>query len=127
MTANGDTALLSVRNARKRFGAVTALAGVSLDLHQGEILALLGDNGAGKTTLIKALSGVHQLDAGQIAIDGEPVDFRTPHERALPASTPSTRTWRSSATSRRPPTSSSAASCAARAGSAPSGCCARRR
>ena len=80
MTANATTALLSVSNARKRFGAVTALAGVSLDLHRGEILALLGDNGAGKTTLIKALSGVHQLDAGQIAIDGEPVDFRTPHD-----------------------------------------------
>jgi D-xylose transport system ATP-binding protein len=80
MTANGATALLSVRNARKRFGAVTALAGVNLDLHRGEILALLGDNGAGKTTLIKALSGVHQLDAGEIAIDGERVDFRTPHD-----------------------------------------------
>jgi ribose transport system ATP-binding protein len=72
--------LLSVRDARKRFGAVTALAGVTLDVHEGEILALLGDNGAGKSTLIKALSGVHQLDAGRIAIDGHPVDFRTPHD-----------------------------------------------
>jgi fructose transport system ATP-binding protein len=74
------TPLLSVRDARKRFGAVTALAGVTLDVHEGEILALLGDNGAGKSTLIKALSGVHQLDVGQIAIDGEPVEFRTPHD-----------------------------------------------
>jgi D-xylose transport system ATP-binding protein len=80
MSANGAAPLLSVRDARKRFGAVTALAGVTLDLHQGEILALLGDNGAGKTTLIKALSGVHQLDAGRIAIDGQPVEFRTPHD-----------------------------------------------
>ena len=74
------TPLLSVHDARKRFGAVTALAGVTIDVHEGEILALLGDNGAGKSTLIKALSGVHQLDAGRIAIDGERVEFRTPHD-----------------------------------------------
>jgi D-xylose transport system ATP-binding protein len=74
------TPLLSVSDARKRFGAVTALAGVTLDVHEGEILALLGDNGAGKSTLIKALSGVHQLDAGTISIDGERVEFRTPHD-----------------------------------------------
>jgi D-xylose transport system ATP-binding protein len=80
MSANGAPPLLSVRDARKRFGAVTALAGVTLDVREGEILALLGDNGAGKSTLIKALAGVHQLDAGTIAIDGEPVDFRTPHD-----------------------------------------------
>jgi D-xylose transport system ATP-binding protein len=72
--------LLSVRGARKRFGAVTALAGVTLDVHEGEILALLGDNGAGKSTLIKALSGVHQLDAGEIALDGKAVEFRSPHD-----------------------------------------------
>jgi ABC-type sugar transport system ATPase subunit len=72
--------LLSVRDARKRFGAVTALDGVTLDLHEGEVLAVLGDNGAGKSTLIKALSGVHQLDAGEILIDGEPVAFRGPHD-----------------------------------------------
>ncbi len=72
--------LLSVRGARKRFGAVTALAGVTLDIHEGEILALLGDNGAGKSTLIKALSGVHQLDAGEIALDGKAIDFRSPHD-----------------------------------------------
>jgi D-xylose transport system ATP-binding protein len=62
--------LLRVRDAVKRFGAVTALDGVSLDVAGGEVLALLGDNGAGKSTLIKAISGVHRLDAGSVHLDG---------------------------------------------------------
>jgi ABC-type sugar transport system ATPase subunit len=72
-----EQVILEVRGARKQFGAVTALDGVSLALHRGEILALLGDNGAGKSTLIKALSGVHSLDEGEILLDGEPVHLRS--------------------------------------------------
>ena len=53
-----DTPALALSDARKRFGAVIALDGISLDVHHGEVLALLGDNGAGKSTLIKCLSGV---------------------------------------------------------------------
>ena len=56
--------MLEVREATKRFGAVTALDDVSLHCASGEVLALLGDNGAGKSTLIKAISGVHRLDSG---------------------------------------------------------------
>jgi D-xylose transport system ATP-binding protein len=73
------TALLSVRDARKRFGAVTALAGVNLEVQEGEILALLGDNGAGKSTLIKILSGVVKPDRGEILIEGREVTIDSPH------------------------------------------------
>jgi simple sugar transport system ATP-binding protein len=57
----------------KRFGSVTALAGVSMVLKRGETLGILGDNGAGKSTLIKILTGYHQPDSGQLFIDGTPV------------------------------------------------------
>ena len=65
-----STRVLEVRDATKRFGAVTALDDVSLHCASGEVLALLGDNGAGKSTLIKAISGVHRLDSGTITLDG---------------------------------------------------------
>lgn len=78
------TPVLSVRGASKRFGAVTALDGVDLDVRRGEVLALLGDNGAGKSTLIKCLNGVHRLDGGTIRMDGEPVSIHAPADaRAL--------------------------------------------
>jgi ABC-type sugar transport system ATPase subunit len=73
-----DGLLLEVRDAVKAFGAVRALAGASLHLNRGEILALLGDNGAGKSTLIKAISGVHQLDRGVIRVEGRDTVLRSP-------------------------------------------------
>jgi D-xylose transport system ATP-binding protein len=77
-------AALSVRGATKRFGGVLALDGVDLDVHRGEVLALLGDNGAGKSTLIKGCSGALRLDAGSIAIDGVEVSIHSPRDaRAL--------------------------------------------
>jgi len=72
------TPVLAVRGAIKRFGGVLALDDVDLELHRGEVLALLGDNGAGKSTLIKCISGVHRLDAGTIEMDGEPVTIHSP-------------------------------------------------
>lgn len=70
--------VLEVRGAAKKFGAVTALDGVSLELGSGEVLALLGDNGAGKSTLIKSISGAQTLDEGSLYIDGRPVVFKSP-------------------------------------------------
>ncbi|WP_459218853.1 sugar ABC transporter ATP-binding protein [Pseudonocardia sichuanensis] len=60
------------------FGPVQALESVDLRLYPGEVHALMGENGAGKSTLIKALTGVHPVDAGEIRVLGEPVAFTGP-------------------------------------------------
>ncbi len=69
--------LLQVEAVGKRFPGVLALDEVSLDLNQGEVLALLGENGAGKSTLIKMLGGAHLPDCGEIRINGERVVIRS--------------------------------------------------
>jgi len=63
----------------KRYGHVTALAGVDLTLWPSQIVALVGDNGAGKTTLVSCLTGLIQPDAGEIRLRGKPVTIPTPH------------------------------------------------
>ena len=78
MAASDVRALVLRSRRRKAYGFVTALAGGSLDLHEGEIVALLGDNGAGKSTLIKAISGIVTLDSGEIRLDGRPLRLRSP-------------------------------------------------
>lgn len=73
-------AFLRARGLNKYFGGLRALCDIDIDLHKGEILALVGDNGAGKSTLIKALSGALVPDEGEIRIEGKPVDFRSPSD-----------------------------------------------
>jgi ribose transport system ATP-binding protein len=63
--------VVELRNVQKRFPGVHALKGVSLEVHAGEVVALLGENGAGKSTLMKILGGVEQPDAGDVLIGGE--------------------------------------------------------
>ena len=72
--------MLSARDISKRYRAVQALDGVSLDLPPGEVVALVGDNGAGKSTLVKVISGVTTPDDGTLTQDGEPIRIATPHE-----------------------------------------------
>jgi len=62
----------------KNFGAIRALTDVSITLHQGECLGIVGDNGAGKSTLMKILSGVYQPDKGEIYYEGNKVSFKSP-------------------------------------------------
>ncbi|MCA9265877.1 MAG: sugar ABC transporter ATP-binding protein [Planctomycetales bacterium] len=67
-----------MQGINKHFPGVRALHAVDLELHSGEVLALLGENGAGKSTLIKILGGVHQPDAGSIQVEGRVVHFHSP-------------------------------------------------
>ncbi len=63
--------IIELRNISKKFGGITALNSVSLEVNEGEVVGLIGDNGAGKSTLIKTLVGVHQPDFGEIFIRGQ--------------------------------------------------------
>jgi ABC-type sugar transport system ATPase subunit len=76
------TPLLQARSISKRFGALQALADVDVDIHAGEVLAILGDNGAGKSTFIKILSGAYEPSAGTLLLDGGSVSFASPQEAA---------------------------------------------
>ena len=80
MSDQGKTPIIQMKNIEKHFGAVIALAGVSLDVFPGECHCLLGDNGAGKSTFIKTMSGVHKPTKGEIIFDGKPLDFETPRD-----------------------------------------------
>jgi ABC-type sugar transport system ATPase subunit len=68
--------ILVAHNVHKSYGAVVALAGASLELSAGEVMALVGDNGAGKSTLVKIIAGVVEADAGEFMLDGQPATFR---------------------------------------------------
>lgn len=74
------TPVLALRGVSKRFGAVQALTDVELEVHAGEVVALVGDNGAGKSTLVKTIAGVHPIDEGVIEWEGKPVQINKPHD-----------------------------------------------
>ncbi|MEU7059755.1 ATP-binding cassette domain-containing protein [Streptomyces sp. NPDC046197] len=74
------TPVLALRGVSKRFGAVQALTDVELEVHAGEVVALVGDNGAGKSTLVKTIAGVHPIDEGAIEWEGKTVQIGKPHD-----------------------------------------------
>ena len=78
----GDTVLLQVRGATKRFGGLQALGGVDLDVREGEILGLVGPNGSGKTTLINVVSGFYPLTAGSVSVAGVEIGHLPAHQIA---------------------------------------------
>ena len=71
---------MSLRGVTKRYGAVTALNGVDLDVSHGDVIAICGDNGAGKSTLIRIMSGAAEPTAGKMLLAGTEVRFRSPHD-----------------------------------------------
>jgi rhamnose transport system ATP-binding protein len=74
-----NTPHLTLTGISKSFPGVRALHDVSLSLYPGQVTALIGENGAGKSTLVKILTGIYQPDAGEIAIDGNPVSLPSAH------------------------------------------------
>ncbi|WP_424971600.1 ATP-binding cassette domain-containing protein [Dinoroseobacter sp. S76] len=78
-TAN-KAPIIQMKNIEKHFGAVIALAGVSIDVFPGECHCLLGDNGAGKSTFIKTMSGVHKPTKGEIVFENQPMNFEDPRD-----------------------------------------------
>lgn len=72
------TPLIEARGISKQFGGVEVLSDVDLDLHGGEIHALLGENGAGKSTFAKILAGVHRPTRGTLKLNGRPIDVPSP-------------------------------------------------
>lgn len=72
--------ILTARGLVKRYGRVTALDNADFDLYAGEILAVIGDNGAGKSSMIKAISGAITPDEGEIRLEGQTINFRSPIE-----------------------------------------------
>ncbi len=79
----GDSDFVSIRGVSKRFGGVTALSGVSLNIRRGEFFSLLGPSGCGKTTLMRLIAGFEEPDAGHVAIEGADLAGVPPHLRPV--------------------------------------------
>lgn len=77
---SGMPGTFKINNISKAFPNVQALSNVSLEIHPGEILALVGENGAGKSTLLKIINGDYQQDSGTLSIDGQQLSFSNPRQ-----------------------------------------------
>jgi D-xylose transport system ATP-binding protein len=80
MTTVAASPLVEMRDVNVAFGGVHAVQDVSIDLHPGEVVGLVGGNGAGKSTLMRVLSGARPSDSGEIRIDGEAVSITNPRD-----------------------------------------------
>jgi len=78
MSIPGSSPLIELNDIHKAFGGVRAVEGVSLSVHPGEVVALLGHNGAGKSTLMKMLAGAYPIDSGEVRIEGKTVKIENP-------------------------------------------------
>jgi D-xylose transport system ATP-binding protein len=73
-----SVALVEISGVRKSFGGVHAVDDVNLQLHSGEVVAVLGHNGAGKSTLMKMLAGAYPIDSGEVRINGQSARIASP-------------------------------------------------
>jgi ABC-type sugar transport system ATPase subunit len=89
--ARDGEVIIALRDVAKRYGAIQALAGVSLELRAGEVHCVAGENGAGKSTLIKILTGAISRDSGSYEVDGRAVGDLTPSGARDAESASSTR------------------------------------
>ena len=74
------TPIVAMNHINVAFGGVHAVQDVSIDLYPGEVMGVVGGNGAGKSTLMRALSGAHKADSGEILIDGQPATITNPRD-----------------------------------------------
>ena len=72
---------LTIRDLHKRFGATEVLKGINLEVHEGEVVAIIGASGSGKTTLLRCVNLLEEYDQGEIAVDGELIGYRLQNER----------------------------------------------
>ena len=72
--------MLKISNVETFYGKIQALRGVDIDIHDGEIVSLIGSNGAGKSTLLMTISGVNKANNGQIIFNGERIEKKEPHK-----------------------------------------------
>src|SRR5262245_7588036 len=82
-TRGGARPLVRFEAVNKRFGEVTAVVALTLDIAQGEFFALLGPSGCGKTTLLRMLAGFEPPTEGRILLDGEDIVAVPPHRRPV--------------------------------------------
>jgi D-xylose transport system ATP-binding protein len=80
MTTVAAPPLVEMRDINVAFGGVHAVREVTIDLHAGEVVGLVGGNGAGKSTLMRVLSGAHPADSGEIRVEGKPVVIANPRD-----------------------------------------------
>ena len=73
--------MLKLESVEMAYGAIRAVKGVSLEVHEGEVVAIIGANGAGKTTLLKGIAGIEPLSGGRLLLDGRDCGAIAPHKR----------------------------------------------